>query len=246
MKYLIGWICMLCCCWANGASALSRLSSEKPLVVILMGPPGAGKGTHAAPLSVQLGIPHISTGDLFRENIRNQTPLGQKAKNYINSGRLVPNEIVLETLFERTAQKDCRKGYILDGFPRTVAQAQELEKKLKNCRVAVVNLNVPDELLVERISGRLACKGCGKPYHKKYNPPKNAFVCDSCQGELYQRNDDKEEILKERLKVYHSETAPLIEYYSKKNVLRQVEATYSHEEVFHFVLDAISEPVPVS
>lgn len=244
MRFWIGWICMLGLMLAGETQASSRSAVEKPLVVILMGPPGAGKGTHAKPLGEQLGIPHISTGDLFRENIRNQTPLGQKAKSFIDAGKLVPDEVVLDMLFSRIAFPDCNNGYILDGFPRTVAQAQALDQKLQKSRVIAVNLNVPDALLLERISGRLACKECGKPYHKKYNPPATSGQCDVCQGSLFQRDDDKEEILKKRLEVYRAQTEPLIEYYGKnKETLKEVDAAHPPDEVFHLVVDAISEPV---
>lgn len=243
MRFWIGWICMLGVMLAGETYASSRSVIEKPLVVILMGPPGAGKGTHAKPLGEQLDIPHISTGDLFRENIRNQTPLGQKAKTFIDAGKLVPDEVVLNMLFSRIALPDCNRGYILDGFPRTVAQAQALDQKLSNSRVIAVNLNVPDALLVERISGRLACKECGKPYHKKYNPPATAGQCDVCKGSLFQRDDDKEDILKKRLEVYRAQTEPLIAYYGKdKETLREVDATHTPDEVFHLVMDAVSEP----
>lgn len=234
---------MLCVSMAGETFATSHSVGGKPLVVILMGPPGAGKGTHAKPLGSQLGVPHISTGDLFREQIRGQTPFGQKAKSYIDAGKLVPDKVVLEMLMDRISQPDCKHGYVLDGFPRTVPQAEALGKKLKNARVIAVNLDVPDALLVERISGRLACKNCGKPYHKKYSPPKDTGSCDVCQEELYQRDDDKEEILKKRLEVYRTQTEPLIQYYrNKKDVLREVEGNHSQEEVFYLVLDAVAEP----
>jgi len=242
MRFLLGWICMLGMMVAGETFALSRSVVEKPIVVILMGPPGAGKGTHAKPLGEQLGIPHISTGDLFRENIQNQTSLGQTAKSYINAGKLVPDAVVLDMLFARIDQPDCTQGYILDGFPRTMAQAEALDLRLKDSRVIAVNLNVPDPLLVERISGRLACKECGKLYHKKYSAPAAQGQCDLCQGTLFQRDDDKEEILKKRLEVYRAQTEPLIEYYGKKDVLREINAADSPDRVFHLVLDQIAEP----
>ncbi len=257
MRFLIGWIVMFTAALAgeanagisaNGIGTQDRVQ-EAPFVIILMGPPGAGKGTHAVPLSDHLQIPHISTGDLFRENIRNQTSLGRKAKSYIDQGKLVPDEVVLNLIFARVEQADCKRGYILDGFPRTVAQAKALDQHLRShsCRVFAVNLDVPDALLIERISGRIACKNCGQPYHKSYTPPKKEGVCDSCKGALYQRDDDREEILRKRLEVYHAQTKPLIEYYSRqKNVLREVEAWQGKEEVFQSVLKAVDAPAMAS
>jgi len=230
----------------NESFSLNRSVIEKPFVVILMGPPGAGKGTHAKPLAAHLSIPHISTGDLFREHISIQTPLGRKAKTYIDQGKLVPDEVVLDMLFARISLPDCKHGYIFDGFPRTVSQAQALEKRIHNALVIVINLNVSDALLVERISGRLTCKKCGKSYHKKYDPPLLTGQCDVCKDVLYQRDDDKEEILKKRLEVYRSQTRPLIEYYGhQKDVLREIDATLTPGEVFHLVLHAVAVPAQV-
>jgi len=246
MRFWIGWICMFGVMAGTESFAASRSVEQPRTVVILLGPPGAGKGTHAKPLSVQMGIPHISTGDLFRENIRGETPLGLKAKSFIDAGKLVPDELVLDMLFARISQPDCKRGYILDGFPRTVAQAEALERRIKNCHLLAINLNVPDAALIERISGRLACKECGKPYHKKFNPPAKNGICDSCHGVLFQRDDDKEEILKKRLEVYRAQTAPLIEYYGrKKEVLKEVDALKTPDEVFHLVLEAVSEPAGI-
>jgi adenylate kinase len=227
---------------AKDGTAMNRAEpDQRPLAVILLGPPGAGKGTHAGPLSVYLGIPHISTGDLFRENIRSQTPVGQKAKGFIDEGKLVPDEVVLQMLFERIARSDCSQGIILDGFPRTVAQAKALDDAIgRTHRLVALNFNIPDDLLVERITGRLACKQCGKPYHKKNDPPKQEGVCDSCGGALYQRDDDKEEVLRKRLQVYHAETKPLIDYYAKKTgVLHDIDANHAKAQVFHDVLEAM-------
>ena len=204
-----------------------------------MGPPGAGKGTHAAPLSLHLKIPHISTGEIFRDNIRNQTAVGEKAKIYINQGNLVPDEIVLQMLFERTSKADCKEGYILDGFPRTVAQAKTLEQKIgATHQLIALYFAVPNLFLVERITGRLACKQCSKPYHRKYDPPKQAGICDGCAGLLYQRDDDKEDILRKRLAVYKRESFPLIEYYREKGVLQEIDSRFAKEEVFQEVLQA--------
>lgn len=210
------------------------------LVVILMGPPGAGKGTHAALLSQHLGVPHISTGDLFRENIRNQTPLGLSAKNYIDQGALVPDDLVLDMLFDRVAKSDCKSGYILDGFPRTIPQAKALDQRLKGHRVVVLNFQLQDAVIIERIAGRLVCRDCGRPYHKKYDPPKFSAVCDACQGALYQRDDDREAIIQKRLEVYRVQTEPLIRYYAKKRgVLREIDSRKGKEQVFQDVLEAL-------
>lgn len=214
------------------------------MVVILMGPPGAGKGTHAGPLSEHLGMPHISTGDLFRENIRNQTPLGQKAKTFIDKGNLVPDELVLDMLFDRVSKEDCKNGYILDGFPRTIAQAKALDQKLnQHHRIVALNFNIDDPSIIERITGRIACKQCGKPFHKVFDPPKEEMVCDACGGDLYQRDDDNEEIVRKRLEVYRAQTQPLIDHYAKqKNVLHDIDSKKQKEHVFHDVLEVL--PVP--
>lgn len=244
MRRVIGLIFMLGVLVASEALALNR--AEKPLVVILMGPPGAGKGTHAGPLSQHLALPHISTGDLFREHIRGQTTLGQKAKSFIDKGHLVPDELVLDMLFDRVSKSDCKNGYILDGFPRTVPQAHELDKRLGDrSRVLALNFHIADPVLIERITGRIACKECGRPYHKKYDPPKQDMLCDSCGGTLYQRDDDKEEIIRKRLEVYHTQTEPLIHYYSKqKETLREINSENEKSQVFRDVLEAL--PMNVS
>jgi adenylate kinase len=230
---------MLGVLFSGEVSAMNR--SEKPLVVILMGPPGAGKGTHAGPLSQHLGLPHISTGDLFREHIRGQTSLGQKAKSYMDKGHLVPDELVLDMLFDRVAKPDCKNGYILDGFPRTLPQAKELDQRLSHQnRVVALNFNLADPVIIERITGRIACKSCGHPYHLKFDPPKQDMVCDACQGPLYQRDDDKEEIIRKRLEVYRAQTQPLIDYYAKqKEVLREIDSENNKAQVFNNVLEAL-------
>jgi adenylate kinase len=222
--------------------AMNQSNPKQSTIVILLGPPGAGKGTHAEPLSEHLSIPHISTGDLFRENIRNNTELGQKVKSYLDQGKLVPDELVLDMLFDRMQAPDCTRGCILDGFPRTVPQAIALDAKLgKNVRILALNFNVPDSVLIERISGRLVCKECKKTYHKIFDAPKQANVCDACGGTLITRDDDRESIVRKRLEVYHTDSQPLIEYYAKKKgVLREIDSQNSKEQVFRDVLLALS------
>jgi len=244
MRFWIGIIAMAGVLLAQDGAALERKNRDnRHLAVILLGPPGAGKGTHAGRLSHYLGIPHISTGELFRENIRNENPIGKTAKSYIDQGNLVPDAVVLEMLFARTALPDCKDGYILDGFPRTVTQAKALDQRIsKTHQLIALNFNTPDEFLVDRITGRLACKECAKIYHKRYDPPKQANICDSCEGALYQRSDDKEDILRQRLAVYRKESQPLIDFYAaKKNVLRQIDGRNAKEQVFHDVLDALPQ-----
>lgn len=240
MKRWIGWILMLGVLAAGEMFAIS-LQEGKPLIVILMGPPGSGKGTHAGPLSQQVSLPHISTGDLFREHIRQETPLGVQAKNYIDKGNLVPDKLVLDVLFDRVSKEDCKNGYILDGFPRTMAQAKELDLRLgTENRVIALNFNLPDSVIIERVIGRIACKGCGRPFHKKFDPPKKEMLCDSCGGLLYQRADDREEIIRKRLEVYRVETQPLIDYYAKqKSVLREINSQNEKTQVFHDVMEAL-------
>lgn len=240
MKRLIGLVFMLGVLVTGEAFSMNR-SENKPLVVILMGPPGAGKGTHAVPLSQHLSLPHISTGDLFRENIRNQTSLGLKAKDFMDKGNLVPDELVLDMLFDRVSKEDCKNGYILDGFPRTMAQAKALDQRIQKMnRVVALNFNLSDSIIVERVTGRIACKDCGRPFHKKFDPPKKEMTCDSCNGLLTQRVDDTEEVVLKRLEVYRAQTQPLIDYYAKqKEVLREIDSQNGKEQVFHDVLDAL-------
>lgn len=242
MRPLIGLVFMLSALLSSEANAMAR-SENTPLVILLMGPPGAGKGTQAGPLSQHLGLPHISTGDLFREHIRTQSPLGQKAKSFMDKGNLVPDELVFDMLFDRVNQADCKNGYILDGFPRTLPQAKALDQRLKKHRVIALNFNLPDQTIIERITGRIACKDCGRPYHKIFDPPQEAMVCNDCKGLLYQRDDDKEEIIRKRLEVYRTQTAPLIEYYSKqKEVMRDIDSANEKEQVFRDVLEALPTP----
>ncbi|MBI3508050.1 MAG: adenylate kinase [Chlamydiia bacterium] len=213
------------------------------MVVILMGPPAAGKGTQATALTDYLGLPHISTGDLFRENIRNQTPVGKTAKAYIDQGKLVPDQVTIDMLFARISHPDCQHGYILDGFPRTVEQArtfhQRLEAQAAKVECVVLNLNADDAELVERITGRMICKGCSKPYHKHYSPPQQEGVCDACGGDLYQRDDDTAAVFTKRLEVYRVQTAPLISYYQSKGLLKQIPSKNSSDQVFQEVIHAL-------
>lgn len=209
-------------------------------VIILLGPPGSGKGTQAIRISKELGIPHISTGDLFRENISKNTELGKKAKGYTDAGKLVPDDLVLEMLFDRVARPDCIKGYLLDGFPRTIPQAEAFDKQLsKDDKLVVINLEVSDDLIVKRIEGRLSCKQCGSIYNRYFNPPRVAGKCDKCGGELCQRVDDNEQVVKERLRVYHAQTEPLVDYYSKKKVLISVNGENDPDIVFKDLMNVL-------
>ncbi len=215
--------------------------SAKPLIVILIGPPGAGKGTHAAPLSQELGLPHISTGDLFRENMRQQTALGILAQQFINQGKLVPDALVLDMLFQRIAQDDCRRGSILDGFPRTLPQAEALEAALgATNQIAALYFALADPVIVERLSGRLICKGCSRPSHLIFDSPQIQGRCNSCQQELYQREDDKKEVVLKRLEVYHAQTQPVIHFYAQQEgVLRTIDCSQSKERVFQEIVESL-------
>lgn len=198
---------------------MNTSSNQSKTVIILLGPPGSGKGTQAVQLSKQLGLPHISTGDLFRENIKQNTPLGQRAKIYIEAGKLSPDELVLDMLFDRISQPDCSKGYLLDGFPRTIPQAEALQNRLNQQEhLIVLNLLVSDDIIIKRISGRLTCKTCGTVYNRYYSPSVNEEICDKCQGVLYQRPDDNPSIVSERLKVYYTQTEPLVKFYQNQGL----------------------------
>lgn len=210
--------------------------------IILMGPPGAGKGTQAALLATQQSIPHISTGDIFRANLQQGTPLGLEAKKFMDAGKYVPDELTNAIVKDRLAQPDCQKGFILDGFPRTADQAAALELMLQDLGLkldAVVNIQVPDELLVERAEGRRVCKACGATYHVKFNPPKAAGVCDKCGGELYQRSDDNAEKVAVRLQEYHGKTAPVLAFYTEKGLVQAVDGNQSMEAVTAAIVTAV-------
>jgi adenylate kinase len=180
---------------------------------------------------------------LLRENIRQNTSLGQEAKGYMDKGQLVPDPLILQMLFKRIDQKDCEKGYMLDGFPRTIVQAEALEKHLKNEKLIAVDLKLSDEIIIERLTKRISCEKCGTPYHLIFSPPKKVETCDKCGGHLIQRNDDKEEVIKQRLAVYHKQTAPLIDYYAKKKVLHtiQMDAAKSKEKTFEEILAIVEK-----
>ena len=203
--------------------------------IIMLGAPGAGKGTQAKKIAAKYGIPHISTGDIFRANIKNGTELGLKAKSYMDAGGLVPDEITIGMLLDRIHQADCENGYVLDGFTRTIPQAESLTEALKKNGESIdfaVNVDVPDENIISRMSGRRACLNCGATYHIVYNAPKKEGVCDACGQELVLREDDKPKTVKKRLDVYHDQTQPLIDYYKKEGVLAEVDGTKDMEEVF--------------
>lgn len=203
--------------------------------IIMLGAPGAGKGTQAKMIAEKYGLPHISTGDIFRANIKNGTELGKEAKEYMDKGLLVPDELTVRLLLDRVAQDDCKNGYVLDGFPRTIPQAEVLDEKLSELGEKVdyaINVDVPDENIVNRMSGRRACLNCGATYHIVSIPPKKEGICDVCASALVLRDDDRPETVQNRLKVYHEQTQPLIDFYERKGVLRSVDGTLPMEEVF--------------
>ena len=205
----------------------------------MLGAPGAGKGTQAAMICEKYQIPHISTGDIFRSNIKNGTELGKKAKEYMDQGKLVPDELTIQLLLDRVAKEDCAAGYVLDGFPRTIPQAEVLTEALAKTSEKVdyaVNVDVPDANIVHRMSGRRSCPKCGASYHTEYIPPKAEGICDACGSDLIQREDDKAETVQNRLAVYHDQTQPLIDYYEKAGVLRTVDGTKDKDEVFRDIV----------
>lgn len=210
--------------------------------IIMLGAPGAGKGTQAKKLAVKYKIPHISTGDIFRLNIKAGTPIGLKAKVYIDQGQLVPDDLVVELVIDRLKQPDCERGYLLDGFPRTIPQAQALDAALdqKNDSIdCAIDVNVPDENIIKRMSGRRACLNCGATYHTEHIPPKKEGICDVCGNDLILREDDKPETVKKRLEVYHKQTQPLIDYYRKKKKLLSVDGTKDMDAVFNNIMKAL-------
>ena len=212
--------------------------------IVMLGAPGAGKGTQAKRIAAKYGIPHISTGDIFRANLKNQTELGLKAKSYMDQGLLVPDELTLELIMDRFAQDDCKNGYVLDGFPRTIPQAEALTEALAKKQEKVdyaINVDVPDESIVKRMSGRRACLACGGTYHIEFNPTKTEGICDACGGTLVLREDDKPETVSKRLNVYHEQTQPLIDYYTKQEILKEVDGTLDMEEVFRAIVAILED-----
>lgn len=203
--------------------------------IIMLGAPGAGKGTQAKRIAKKYNIPHISTGDIFRANIKEKTELGNKAKEYMDKGELVPDDITIGMLLDRIHKDDCKDGFVLDGFPRTIPQAKSLTKALSELGEKIdyaINIDVPDESIITRMGGRRACLSCGSTYHIKYSAPKKENICDNCGSELVIRDDDKPETVKKRLEIYHDQTQPLIDYYDNEKILTSVDGTKDMEEVF--------------
>ena len=212
--------------------------------IIMLGAPGAGKGTQAKKIADKYNVPHISTGDIFRANIKEGTELGTKAKEYMDKGLLVPDELVVDLVVDRIKNADCANGYVLDGFPRTIPQAECLDKALKDLNDAMdyaINIDVPDENIINRMGGRRACVGCGATYHVVNIPSKVEGICDRCGGELILRDDDKPETVKNRLDVYHDQTQPLIDYYTKKGIIKDVDGTMDMEDVFNAIVKILGE-----
>lgn len=212
--------------------------------IIMLGAPGAGKGTQAKKIAEKYQIPHISTGDIFRANIKGGTELGMKAKTFMDQGMLVPDEITIGMLMDRIGQEDCINGYVLDGFPRTIPQAESLTKALAERGEKVdyaINVDVSDENIINRMSGRRACLGCGATYHITFNPPVKEGICDTCGQELVLRDDDKPETVKKRLDVYHQQTQPLIDYYKNAEVLAEVDGTQPMDAVFQGIVEILGE-----
>ena len=211
--------------------------------IIMLGAPGAGKGTQAINIAKEYHIPHVSTGDIFRANIKNETELGMKAKSYMDAGKLVPDELTIGMLLSRISEPDCKEGYVLDGFPRTIPQAESLKTALTGRGEKIdyaVDIEVPDENIVKRMSGRRSCPKCGATYHISFNPPKKENICDECGAALTQRADDQPETVNSRLRVYHEQTQPLIDFYEKEGVLKQIDGTKKPSEVFSDIMEVLS------
>ena len=212
--------------------------------IIMLGAPGAGKGTQAKMIAEKYGVPHVSTGDIFRANIKNGTELGKEAKQYMDQGLLVPDELTVRILLDRVAQDDCKNGYVLDGFPRTIPQAEVLDSELSKLGDHIdyaIDVDVPDENIVKRMGGRRACLNCGATYHIVFNPTKVEGKCDACGAETVLRDDDKPETVQKRLSVYHEQTQPLIDYYKAQGILKSVDGTKPMDEVFTNIVAILGE-----
>lgn len=212
--------------------------------IVMLGAPGAGKGTQAKMIADKYGVPHVSTGDIFRANIKEGTDLGKEAKSYMDKGLLVPDELTVKILLDRVSKEDCANGYVLDGFPRTIPQAEVLDEALSKLGDKIdyaINVDVPDENIITRMSGRRACLKCGATYHIEHIPPKKEGICDRCGSELILRDDDKPETVKNRLDVYHKQTQPLIDFYQNKNVLKSVDGTQDMKDVFASIVNILGE-----
>ncbi|MDO5707170.1 MAG: adenylate kinase [Andreesenia angusta] len=210
--------------------------------LVLLGPPGAGKGTQAMGIVEKYNTPHISTGDIFRKNIKENTELGLEAKSYMDKGLLVPDELVVKIVKDRLEEPDCKDGFLLDGFPRTVVQADALDEELKEMGIAldnVINIEVPSTELIKRAIGRRICKSCGDTFHIEFNKPKKEGICDNCSGELFQREDDTEETVSKRIEVYNEQTQPLIDYYEKKGIIINIDGTQSIDKVFEEIVNKL-------
>ncbi len=210
--------------------------------VVMLGAPGAGKGTQAKMIANKYNVPHISTGDIFRANIKEGTELGKKAKSYMDQGLLVPDELVVDLVVDRLQQEDCRNGYILDGFPRTIPQAEALDAALAKLGTKLdvaIDIDVPDDFIIKRMGGRRACIGCGATYHIVNIPPKKEGICDTCGSELVLRDDDQPETVEKRLAVYHEQTQPLIDYYRNSSILDTLDGTKDMMEVFDYICSVL-------
>lgn len=214
--------------------------------VVLLGPPGAGKGTQAKLLQERFAACQISTGDILRKAVADQTPLGKEAAQYIDRGALVPDDVIVRLVAERLKEKDCELGFILDGFPRTIPQAESLDAILKQMKLSlngVLSMQVPRGVIIERLAGRRSCKNCGALAHMVFSPPRQKGVCDHCSGELYQRHDDQEETVANRLNVYEKQTAPLVDYYRQRNLLREIDAVGPVDEIGARVIRALGDVI---
>lgn len=215
---------------------------KQPLILILLGPPGSGKGTQADLLKQHYRIPHVSIGDILREHVKNQTPLGKEAKEYMDQGKLVPDRLIIRMTFERVKELDCKKGYILDGFPRTMSQATAFRDHVgKNGRMVVLSFKISDEAIIERLSKRVTCEKCQTPYHLVFSPPKKDHICDKCGGKLIQRSDDNEEVIKKRIATYREQTAPLVDFYNNQKMLYTLDCNKTKEALYKEILVLIDQ-----